>query len=142
MDFSKYKNDIYILIIFVFVGSQIYSQKKDTLVFKYDEQYFKTGDYYDQEKKTGEYYINEKSKYKSDAFIFLAKDRYIKFKPKEILNLKEHIRSTKFYDKKYKTINPGLFTKYFENYIVFFAKKKDTNTTIFIKVYPVPIIYN
>lgn len=133
---------VLILVAFFFLGVKAYSQQKDTLVFKYDEQYFKTGDYYDLEKKTGEYYINEKSRYKSDAFIFSTKDQYIKFKPKEILNLKEHIRSTKFYDKKYKTINPGLLTKYFENYIVFLAKKKDTNTTIFIKVYPGTIIYN
>lgn len=107
----------YILILFVFIGSQIYSQEKDTLFFKFDEKYFtmKKGDY-------NEYFIIKDSTENLFEGFFFVKGKIVSNNNgAKKMYFKEYIR-TNFYDPKSKKLKSSVLYHYLQKRIIIFEK--------------------
>ena len=130
------------LMLFIFLGINSYAQQKDTLVFDFNEKYFKTGVSDNKENNSGEYYIQEKNKYPDEDFVFSAENMCNLKYSKDPLDIKKYIRSSEYYNKQTSQINAGKLVDHFEKYVIFLSKKEDSNKTVYIRVHPATIIYN
>ncbi len=118
------KQNVILTLFFSFILQTLsYSQenKKDSLYFNYDENYLKK-DFLNEPN----YLFVEDSGDDSAYFFFMKKKVFENLHPKEILNLKQYIRASDFYNdaKKNKLDEYGL-SKYFKNYTIFLIRNEN-----------------
>jgi hypothetical protein len=112
-----------IIILFIIPIFFFAQEKKDTLFFNFDKEYFKIN-----AEEPDIYYLEDSSN--DGSFIFLNPEIYYCLNPNIILNLKYFIRSSKFYRKDlFRKLNDSGLSIYFKKYIIFLVKEKE-----FIKV--------
>jgi hypothetical protein len=112
---------LFILSLFpCFVGAQ--EKVKDTLFFSYDTQYIITFT-----EIPNHYYIEDSSGGNVGDFFFAEVQKIKNFKTKKReINLKEYIRSSKFYDENRRLkLRDYALTDYLENYVIFLVKTEN-----------------
>jgi len=111
-------------ILFISINICGQKKKKDTLFFKYDENYIIKSNFNNNE-------LSIKDSGSIESFIFEKSDTLLNLNPKNILCLKKYIRSSKFYRKNAKRkLNDYALYSFFNNYIIFFIKNN-----MYIRVY-------
>lgn len=111
----------------------VQNKVKDTLFFKLDKEYI-----YQSKNNTESYFIKDAS---DNEHIYFQKGETLStLTPNKVINLKEFIYSSKFYnrDKKYKLDDNGL-GDFLNNYIIYFVNE---NKREFIRVNPGVVIYD
>lgn len=103
--------------------------KKDTLFFKFDEEYILNA-----KDNSGNYILYDSNDI--GTFYFERSDSIKNLKPKDILCLKEYVRSSKFFRKGWKReLSDYQLSNYFDSYYIFLIKESK-NDSIFIEVFP------
>jgi hypothetical protein len=103
-----------------FAGAQ--EKVKDTLFFAYDSNYITT-----YPENPNDYYIKDGSGARIGGFYFIEVQKIKNFKTKKReIDLKEYIRSSKFYDenRRLKLWDYDL-SSYLKNYVIFLVKTKN-----------------
>lgn len=113
-------------------GEKLISNKiKDTLFFNYDINYINT-----HIEIPNHYYLYDSSGINHGTFFFEEINVINNLNPKEILNLKNFIHTSRFYDEsKKEKLKDDELAYFFSNYVVFLAKK-DNKKTRYIEAQP------
>jgi len=118
------KTNIILTLFFSFILQTLsYSQqnKKDSLYFNYDENYLKKNFLNEPN-----YLFVEDSGNDSEYFFFIQKSVVKDLDPKEVLNLKEYIRASDFYnDAKIIKLNDYRLSQYFKKYTIFLIRSEN-----------------
>lgn len=118
------KQYVILTLFFSFILQTLsYSQenKKDSLYFNYDENYLKK-DFLNEPN----YLFVEDSGSDSEYFFFIKKSVFKDLYPKEVLNLKEYIRASVFYNEEKKLkLNDYRLYEYFKNYTIFLIRNEN-----------------
>lgn len=132
------KTNIILTLFFSFILQTLsYSQqnKKDSLYFNYDEIYLKKGFLNEPN-----YLFVEDSGNDSAHFFFIQKSIVKDLNPKEVLNLKEYIRASDFYnDAKIIKLNDYRLSQYFKKYTIFLIRSENCKKE-YILVEPMMVI--
>jgi hypothetical protein len=112
-----------LLLSFFFIAPILKAQEKtkDTLFFNYDDKYIRT-----HVEIPHYFYLKDGSESNYGTFFFKEVKILNNLNSKEIRCLKKFIRSSRFYDKnKQPKLNDYKLWEYFNDYVVFFAKKNE-----------------
>jgi hypothetical protein len=94
-------------------------QVKDTLFFKYDNNYIST-----YKLRPNTYFLVDNTGSTDSAFFFEELEIIDSIATREILSLKKVVRSSRFYNKKRKSkLNGERLAYYFSNYVIFLIKE-------------------
>ncbi|BDU25267.1 MULTISPECIES: hypothetical protein [unclassified Flavobacterium] len=130
------KKYIYLYAAFLF-GFSLYAQEKSNGTF-----FFKLDDSYIVESKTSPNKFLLKDKNEDEVFYFKGVEIVNDLKPKEVLCLKDFVRTSKYYNKNKKNkLNNSELVNFFSNSTVYLVKRKNDKTE-FIKVNPIVEIYD
>ncbi|GAA6769338.1 hypothetical protein [Flavobacterium sp. CGRL2] len=104
--------------------------------------FFKLDDSYIVESKTSPNKFLLKDKNEDEVFYFKGVEIVNDLKPKEVLCLKDFVRTSKYYNKNKKNkLNNSELVNFFSNSTVYLVKRKNDKTE-FIKVNPIVEIYD
>jgi len=121
---------IFILLVTFVLGinSQAQEKVKDTLFFTYDSQYIIT-----HKEIPNHFYIEDGSGATVGGFYFTGVQEMKNYKTKKReINLKEFIRSSKFYDeKRWLKLKDYDLSTYLKKYVIFLVKTEDGKKAIF-----------
>lgn len=116
------KTIIFLLLSAFLTFAKAQEKAKDTLFFSYDSQYIIT-----HKEIPNHFYIKDGSGATVGGFYFTGVQKMKNYKTKKReINLKEYIRSSKFYDenRKLKLRDYDLW-EYLKNYVIFLVKTED-----------------
>ncbi|MFC4479368.1 hypothetical protein [Flavobacterium chungangensis] len=115
---------IFILLVTFVLGinSQAQEKVKDTLFFSYDSQYINT-----HTEIPNHFYIEDGSGATVGGFYFTGVQKMKNYKTKKReINLKEYIRSSKFYDENRRLkLRDYELWDYLKNYVIFLVKTEN-----------------
>ena len=129
---NRIRKIVYTVFSILLFTSTLYAQKqkKDTLFFNVEKNYLIEFD-----ELPNEIYPIDAGSDGSGTFYFQVLDTLFKLNPKEILCLKEFVRSSKFYNKyKTKKLDDYGLWDYLDDYQIFLVKE-NKNETLYLKVY-------
>lgn len=112
------KNTRFLILFLILLpfGSIAQSKEKDTLFFKFKQNYIlkaKDG--------SGDFLL--KDSHDDGMFYFEKKENYYNLKPKELLCLKKYVRKSKYYRKTfYRKLEDYSLYRHLDNYVIFLVR--------------------